>query len=168
MQTLFSKVDGGSVWYLVTRGSEGVTVVTATSCYSDLSSKNPRICHRAAAGLAVDLTRDRIQTPNVAVESDTCSSMLIPSATRLFPMLRRQRLRPVHRPAFDRRTPAYCRNNGDRAFRRLHIESNPPNSKKTLHVLSISYYQYMYGKLYDLISNELVASRSNNTYSVLS
>ena len=25
MQTLFSKVDGGSVWYLVTRGSEGVT-----------------------------------------------------------------------------------------------------------------------------------------------
>jgi len=24
-QALFSEVDGGSVWYLVTRGSEGVT-----------------------------------------------------------------------------------------------------------------------------------------------
>ena len=35
--------NGGSVWYLVTRGSEGVTVVTATSRFSWAGQMNTRI-----------------------------------------------------------------------------------------------------------------------------
>ena|GEM_PF-6777464 len=47
-RTVVLKRDGGSVWYLVTRGSVGVTVVTATTSVSHAGQMNARI------SLAVD------------------------------------------------------------------------------------------------------------------
>jgi len=68
-RTAVSEVDGGSVWYLVTRGSEGVTVVTATSRRWPSGSKNPPIRRRPLSALAVD--RDVLVHGNTLGDEDS-------------------------------------------------------------------------------------------------
>ena len=57
------------MWYLVTRGSEGVTVVTATSRRWPSGSKNPPIRRRPLSALAVD--RDVLVHGNTLGDEDS-------------------------------------------------------------------------------------------------